>query len=251
MARIVEPTRRAWPGAIGGAVVGLMALVMQVAQAQDSLAAPTQDSNAVVDARPPESAALAKPPEAERISIRERPPRTEVEFLARYGTSDSARALIKWWFRQRALGVLLTGAGAISAGVGAVDYIAYAGENVADAFGNTVTLGLIPREQAAINGTTHVLFFGGLAALVAGGNLIARHKRMRLKYVLENRQRLTPSQWRRILPRRTPKADSVTPQGDAPVTTAPTTAEEAQRLQEEYWRQRGGVPKRKPNQQMP
>ena len=243
MARIVEPTRRAWPGAIGGVVVGLMALVMQVAQAQDSLAAPTQDSNAVVDARPPAPAALAQLPQ--------RRARTEAEFLARYGQNDSARALIKWWFRQRALGVLLTGAGAISAGVGAVDYIAYAGENVADAVGNTLSLGLIKREQAAINGTTHVLFFGGLAALVVGGNLIARHKRMRLKYVLENRQRLTPSQWRRILTRRTPKAESLTPQGDAPVTTVPTTAEEAQRLQEEYWRQRGGMPKRKPKQQMP
>ena len=45
-------------------------------------------------------------------------PRTEAEFLARYGANDSNRALIRWWFRRRHLNHALIGTSAAMFAVG-------------------------------------------------------------------------------------------------------------------------------------
>ncbi len=234
MARIVEPTRRAWPAAFGGVIGGLvMALVVQVAQAQapDSLTA-SYSVRVVRDARLP---------------------RTEAEFLARYGANDSARALIRWWFRQRVNNqFLMIGSSAVV--VAGVSIAAISIDK--GSFGESIFGGAIGSLTA----------LAGFTGMVVSAARLPRWSSMRLASMLTSPTAVEPYTWglalsdnalrlskvaadsarRNLHAAARAKKLSLKQQKESAIKASPpTTAEEAQRMQEDYWRQRGGMPKPK------
>lgn len=97
-------------------------------------------------------------------------PRTEAEFLARYGTSDSNRALIPYWFakRNRASEGIITGSLLSVLGGGLI----------VNGFTTSQTSGII-------SGQALSYFFGGVISLV-GVPVLVTSSSTRLKHSLDN-----------------------------------------------------------------
>jgi hypothetical protein len=162
--------------------------------------------------------------------------RSEQDFINAYRGNDSAIALIKFYFRRRSVGIVATSVGTISIVAGTVGYVSNAVENVAGSLFSAISGGVLRPEQPAVNGSTHVLFFGGLTLTAIGGNEWHRFTRRRLQSALNNPNQLTTAQWSRIL------------RSTAEASTAPSALpsakeqDEALRQQQEYWRKKGRTP---------
>jgi hypothetical protein len=116
-------------------------------------------------------------------------PRTEAEFLARYGTSDSNRALIKWWFQRRrsnTIVVVLSGVSIIAGGA-----------TLGQLFTRTTV-----DEALTVGPFAVILVLGGGIGTV--GSLASRPaiSRNRLAKVLQSPQGISPSKWQRALEHR-------------------------------------------------
>lgn len=184
--------------------------------------------------------------QAQADSLPPKPPRTEAEFLAHYGTSDSARALIRYYFYRKKQTSLWV--------VGAFGAVGLGGMLIAsnDASPGKGFLG--SAELAGIGVIVSSPFL-----MVGSASSASRFSARRLRRALEQPTSLRSKRWaeaidyqrryERRLARQAERDSLRMAQRSATAanlhSTAPTTAEEAQRLQEEYWRQRGGVPKPK------
>ena len=154
---------------------------------------------------------------------------SEADFLARYGTSDSNRALIRYWFAHRATSTVFVALGSVAMMGGAVGYLGNAAENVA--------LNVLPGGPTVIkpvNSAVHILFFGGLAVSGLGAVQLSSFSKANLRLALEQHSRLSDKQWSQAIA----QYGTLRAQFDQ-APTAPTTADEALRLQQDYWRQKG------------
>jgi len=126
------------------------------------------------------------PAAAQLDSLPAKPPRTEAEFLARYGANDSARALIRWWFHKRRDNAVAAGAfGAITIVGGAMIGKLFTRTTVTEA----VTFGPV---------SGFMLFGGGIGTVISLASRPAL-SRERLVRTLENPQLIGPRRWRRII----------------------------------------------------
>lgn len=166
-------------------------------------------------------------------------PRTEAEFLARYGANDSSKALINYCFRRRKLGYVLLGVGTVSTLGGAYGYIENAGLNAVGQGLATITNTIIPGVKVEpkyiqLNPVVHVFFFGGLVSTFVGANTLTRYSRNRLRRELGNPSLVSPNRWAHILRKRNNELPSTLPSIDE--------EQAALRQQQEYWRKRGRTP---------
>lgn len=137
-------------------------------------------------------------------------PRTEAEFLARYGANDSNRALIKYYFARRRDGLREGIVGIVLVGGG----ITWLESGIKTGYSSLGT--------ATLAGSLAIV-----GAAVTTGSLmrIFRHNAASLRNALARPDSIPPKTWKKILGR----------YGNG----APTTAEDAELRQQEYWRKKG------------
>ena len=148
----------------------------------------------------------------------------EARYLQLYGTSDSTRALIRWWFTRRREGaVLIT--------LGSVVFT-----------GGMILIASQVFEPNRGNAGPTVLFTAGLGSIFAGGLTLQPRSLRRLDDALQSPQSVSGHTWRRVF-----KGDSLVAPPESsqsrlrtpaaqfqPAPTAPSTADEALRLQQDY-----------------
>lgn len=158
-------------------------------------------------------ATLSKAQVPDSITVPAVRPRTQAEFLARYGANDSNRALIKYYFARRRDGLREGIVGIVLVGGG----ITWVESGIKTGYGSLGT--------STLAGSLAIV-----GAAVTTGSLIRifRHNAVSLRNALASPEHIPPSTWRNILGR----------YGNG----APTTAEDAERRQQEYWRKRGRTP---------
>lgn len=136
------------------------------------------------------SATLSNAQAPDSITVALPLPRTEAEFLARYGTSDSNRYLIRYVFKRKHRAVVGSFASTVSVGVG-TGLFSY---GIAAIFSKNIS----PTAGG-------VLAVGGLGLQIAGTiNLISssfnwrRFNRARLQRVLQGQDQYDPLMMRRV-----------------------------------------------------